>query len=114
MLASHGAQSALSAAQQRVLTGRRFFPELISGPFHQGLSVVLLVATALAMLAAVASMLRGPRDTSRVAASDGPGARTGNGERTGPGERTGTAERASPGEPAGAGERTGSTQQISA
>jgi MFS family permease len=62
VLAAHGGLSSLSAAHQRVLTGRQFFPELISGPFHQGLAVVLVVATVLAMLAAVASMLRGPRD----------------------------------------------------
>jgi hypothetical protein len=65
VLAAQGALSSLSAAHQRVLTGRQFFPELISGPFHQGLSVVLLVATALAMLAALASMLRGRHDTGR-------------------------------------------------
>ena len=60
VLAAHGALSSLSAAHQRVLTGRQFFPELISGPFHQGLAVVLVVATALsAMLAAIASLLRG-------------------------------------------------------
>jgi len=61
VLASRGALSALSAAHQRVLTGREFFPQLISGPFHHGLSVVLLVATILAMIAAIASMLRGGR-----------------------------------------------------
>ena len=44
---------------QRVLTGRAFFPGLISGPFHQGLVVVLSVAAALSALAAVASLLRG-------------------------------------------------------
>ena len=64
VLAAHGALSSLSAAHQRVITGRQFFPELISGPFHNGLSVVLLVATALSMLAALASLLRGGHDTS--------------------------------------------------
>ena len=65
VLAAHGALSSLSAAHQRVLTGRQFFPELISGPFHNGLSVVLLVATALSMLAALASMMRGRHDAGR-------------------------------------------------
>ena len=49
------------AASQRVLTGREFFPDLISGPFHHGLVVVFGVAAGLAALAAVASLLRGGR-----------------------------------------------------
>jgi MFS family permease len=61
LLALSGALSSLPAASQRVLTGRAFFPELISGPFHQGLSVVFVVATCLAVLAALASLLRGGR-----------------------------------------------------
>jgi len=64
VLAARGALSSLSAAHQRVLTGRQFFPGLIAGPFHQGLAVVLAVAAALAALAALASLLRGPRDAS--------------------------------------------------
>jgi hypothetical protein len=77
VLAAHGGLSSLSAAHQRILTGRRFFPELISGPFHQGLAVVLIVATTLAMLAAIASMLRGPRDggSAGTPAGDAAGAR---------------------------------------
>jgi MFS family permease len=51
----------LPAASQRVLTGRTFFPELISGPFHHGLMIVFLVAAGLAAVAAVASLLRGGR-----------------------------------------------------
>jgi len=52
-----------------VLTGRRLFPELISGPFHQGLAVVLAVAAALAALAAAASLLRGPHAAAPPAPS---------------------------------------------
>jgi EmrB/QacA subfamily drug resistance transporter len=44
LLAPSGTLSSLSAAHQRILTGREFFPHLISGPFHQGLTVVFLVA----------------------------------------------------------------------
>ena len=72
VLAARGALSSLSAAHQRVLTGRLFFPELLSGPFHQGLSVVLAVATALAAIAAVASLLRGSRAAGPVPGSPGP------------------------------------------
>jgi MFS family permease len=62
LLGSRGALSSLSAAHQRILTGREFFPGLISGPFHQGLVVVFATSTALAALAVVASLLRGGRN----------------------------------------------------
>jgi hypothetical protein len=61
LLGSRGALSSLSAAHQRILTGREFFPGLTSGPFHQGLVVVFATSTALAALAVVASLLRGGR-----------------------------------------------------
>jgi hypothetical protein len=41
------------------LTGREFFPHLISAPFHHGLVVVFSVAAALSVLAAMASLARG-------------------------------------------------------
>jgi MFS family permease len=43
------------------LTGRSFFPHLISGPVHSGLVVVLVAAAALSLGAALASLLRGER-----------------------------------------------------
>jgi hypothetical protein len=47
-----------------VLTGKEFFPHLISGPFHHGLVIVFATAAAMALLAATASALRGtPRPT---------------------------------------------------
>jgi len=61
LLAATHVLPTLPAAAQRAITGRRFFPELISGPFHHGLVVVFTVATALAALAALASLLRGGR-----------------------------------------------------
>jgi MFS family permease len=61
LLTSAGVLSSLPAASQRILTGRTFFPELISGPFDHGLTVVFSVSTALAAIAAVASLLRGGR-----------------------------------------------------
>jgi MFS family permease len=80
LLASHGALSSLSAAHQRVLTGRHFFPALISGPFHHGLTVVLLVAAGLSVLAGLASLLRGgryvdPSAAAPAASSSAPSAR---------------------------------------
>jgi MFS family permease len=53
--------STLPAASREILVGREFFPSLISGPFHHGLVVVLVVATALSAVAAFASLLRGGR-----------------------------------------------------
>jgi MFS family permease len=61
LLAAKGALASLPAKNQHVLTGNRFFPALISGPFHHGLLVVFVVATVLAAVAAVASLLRGGR-----------------------------------------------------
>jgi MFS family permease len=51
----------LPAANQAVLTGHQFFPHLISGPFHDGLVVVFIVAAILSLLGALASLMRGGR-----------------------------------------------------
>ncbi len=61
LLSAAGVLSRLPAASQRVLTGRAFFPGLISGPVHHGLAVVFLVSAGLAVLAGLASLLRGGR-----------------------------------------------------
>jgi MFS family permease len=61
LLAVNGVLATLPEAGRRVLTGRTFFPELISEPFHHGLIVVFSVATGLAAIAAIASLLRGGR-----------------------------------------------------
>jgi MFS family permease len=50
----------VSAAQYQELTGRAFFPHLISGPFGEGLHLAFAMAAALCFLAAVFSWLRGP------------------------------------------------------
>jgi MFS family permease len=72
LLASMGALSSLPAASQRVLTGRAFFPDLISGPFHHGLVVVFAVAAGLAALAGLASLMRGGRYADPGAAAEPP------------------------------------------
>jgi len=59
LLQPSGVLARLTTAQQHALTGREFFPTLISGPFHSGLVVVFAFGAALAFLAAIASMLRG-------------------------------------------------------
>jgi len=61
LLAPTGVLSRLPAASQHTLTGREFFPSLISGPFHNGLIVVFAVSAGLAVLSGLASLLRGGR-----------------------------------------------------
>jgi MFS family permease len=51
----------LSSANQHVLTGRSFFPSLISAPFHSGLHEALVFAILACLLAALASWSRGQR-----------------------------------------------------
>jgi MFS family permease len=72
LLAPSGVLSSLPAANRQILTGREFFPDLISGPFHQGLLVVFSVAAALSVLAALASLLRGGRYVHPAASDELP------------------------------------------
>jgi MFS family permease len=51
--------STLPAAQAHVLTGPRFFPQLISSPFHAALVYAFVFAIVACLIAAVASLLRG-------------------------------------------------------
>lgn len=60
-LAPTGVLGSLPAGNLQVLTGKRFFPELISGPFHHGLVIVFSAAACMAAIAALASLLRGRR-----------------------------------------------------
>ncbi|WP_442785387.1 MFS transporter [Actinacidiphila sp. DG2A-62] len=48
----------LPAANAHTLTGREFFPHLISGPFHDGLVVVFSLAIVMSLVAAAASLIR--------------------------------------------------------
>jgi MFS family permease len=54
-----GVLAHLPAGHAAFLTGRGFFPSLISGPFAQGLGVAFAFAIAACLIAAVASILRG-------------------------------------------------------
>jgi hypothetical protein len=49
----------VSSSQYAYLTGRGFFPQLISGPFGHGLHLAFYMAAVLCLLAAVFSWLRG-------------------------------------------------------
>ncbi len=88
------ALSQLPVAQQHALTGRSFFPGLISAPFQAGLHAALDFAIVASLLAAGASWLRGGRYVYSEA-GDGPLPATGDGSEpaapsaAGPGTRDG-------------------------
>jgi MFS family permease len=66
----------LSHADLSALTGKSFFPALISEPFHSGLIIVFVTAAILSVIGAVASLLAGGKymhtDTARVAVTGTP------------------------------------------
>jgi hypothetical protein len=61
LLAPTGVLAHLPPDQVAVLTGKRFFPELITGPFHHGLVIVFSMAIIVLVIAAGASLMRGGR-----------------------------------------------------
>jgi MFS family permease len=61
LLGPTGALDKLSPADAQALTGKEFFPQLISEPFHHGLVVVFSVAAAMSLIGALASLARGKR-----------------------------------------------------
>jgi MFS family permease len=72
--------AALTPGQRATLTGRSFFPQLISGPFKHGLTIILVFAIVMCLLAAWASWLRGSKYIHREphpAARGAPAAGTG-------------------------------------
>ena len=59
LLAPSGVLSRLPAHNVAVLTGRQFFPHLISAPFHHGLVIVFTAAAIMSVTGALVSLLRG-------------------------------------------------------
>jgi MFS family permease len=59
LLGPSGVLNKLPAHNVAVLTGNRFFPSLISGPFHHGLVIVFTAAIVLSLGGALISLLRG-------------------------------------------------------
>ncbi|QUQ68553.1 MFS transporter [Kutzneria sp. CA-103260] len=59
LLAPSGVLKTLPPDHVAALTGNTFFPELVSGPFHDGLITVFGAAAVMAAVAALASLLRG-------------------------------------------------------
>ena len=61
LLGSNGLLDTLPPHSRQTLTGKTFFPELVSGPFHHGLVLVFSAAATMALIAALGSGLRGTR-----------------------------------------------------
>jgi MFS family permease len=61
LLGPTGVLTRLPAASVARLTGKKFFPQLISQPFHHGLIIVFSMAMGVLLIAAAASLLRGGR-----------------------------------------------------
>ena len=59
LLAPYGVLAKLPAHNVAVLTGKQFFPELISAAFHHGLVIVFTAAALMAVTGALVSLLRG-------------------------------------------------------
>jgi EmrB/QacA subfamily drug resistance transporter len=59
LLSPSGVLSKLPAHNVAVLTGKQFFPHLISAPFHHGLVIVFTAAAIMSVTGAVVSLLRG-------------------------------------------------------
>jgi MFS family permease len=57
LLAPSGVLKTLPPADASALTGKDFFPQLVSGPFHDGLIVVFIAAAIMMLIAALASQL---------------------------------------------------------
>jgi MFS family permease len=60
----------LPAGHAAYVTGRQFFPHLITAPFHNGLGVAFAFAIAANVLAAIASLLTGRLRRRRAGAAD--------------------------------------------
>jgi len=78
LLAPTGLLHTLPAGNVAVLTGKQFFPQLISGPFHHGLTIVFTAAALMSLAGAAVSWLRGgkavtsqePPEPAEVSAAD--------------------------------------------
>jgi MFS family permease len=87
LLGPTGVLAKLPPHNAAVLTGTRFFPQLISAPFKHGLIVVFSAAIVLSVGGAIISLLRGkqyyyeePVPASAAAVASGSGGRVGSGD----------------------------------
>ena len=84
LLAPSGVLSRLPAHNVAVLTGRQFFPHLISAPFHHGLVIVFTAAAIMSVTGALVSLLRGKQFYYDDKAPSVPAAKTMNPNGLGP------------------------------
>ena len=61
LLGPTGVLANLSPTDVATLTGKEFFPQLISGPFHDGLMTVFVAAAVMSLVGAAASFSRGTK-----------------------------------------------------
>jgi EmrB/QacA subfamily drug resistance transporter len=89
LLSPSGVLSKLPAHNVAVLTGKQFFPHLISAPFHHGLVIVFTAAAIMSITGAVVSLLRGKQfyyddpgiaSTPRTIIPNGPSLTSANGD----------------------------------
>ena len=59
LLGPTGVLARLNPNDVATLTGKQFFPQLISGPFHDGLTTVFIAAAVMSLVGAAASFSRG-------------------------------------------------------
>jgi hypothetical protein len=71
LLGPTGILAHLPPSHVALLTGKVFFPRLISGPFHHGLNIVFVMAICLLVIAAGVSLLRGGRYVHEEHAREG-------------------------------------------
>jgi MFS family permease len=64
LLAPTGLLHTLPAANVATLTGKTFFPNLISAPFHHGLTIVFTAAALMSLAGATVSWMRGKKTTT--------------------------------------------------
>jgi hypothetical protein len=67
LLGPSGLLQKLPAANVATLTGKEFFPHLIAGPFHHGLTIVFTAAALMAVCGAAVSWLRGKKPEAESA-----------------------------------------------
>jgi MFS family permease len=72
MLGPTGLLRTLPAKNVAVLTGRQFFPTLISGPFHHGLMIVFTAAALMALTGAAVSWMRGKKPADELPSASEP------------------------------------------
>ncbi len=82
LLAPTGVLSHLPAHNVHTLTGKQFFPQLISGPFHDGLVIVFGMAMTVLVIAALLALRHGGQELVKQRAADEIAARAEQAEET--------------------------------